>query len=648
MFTKTSKYLLLLSVSALPCSVQAQDAGDVTEVEDQAHYGTRIKREMPEPITIADLRIQPITVTANGLGTDIGNTGQSVTIIDKDEIDAVQGADLTRVLNRVPGVTFSRNGGAGGFTGVTIRGSSSEQVLVLVDGVRVSDPASPGGGFDFGNVLTGTAGKLDILRGSNSTIWGSDAVGGVIDISTRGTTGLAGSVEYGARDTLFASATAGLDQDGYYLGLTSSWYQTDGFSAAADGEEADGFDQFAVGATGFVDLTDSLEAFAHINFSEGDLDIDGFSFVAPYGLIDTDDRQETTRIWGDVGLAYYGNDLTLRASYAVSDTERTNLAGDGSVSFASEGDIQRLAVRGEYRLVGGLAVAFGGEHEASSFDTTFDDPAETSTTGVYTQLAWVMGDLAAHVGVRFDDPEDFGSEVSFGGDVSYRLGDNWRLRASVGEGYKAPTLYQLFSDFGNGALAPESSTSFDLGVEQGDRLGGLHFALTAFRRDSENLIGFASCFATTPPAICDDGRFGYYDNTGRARAQGIEFEMGYYLTDTLRLSGLYSLIDTEDRDSGNALARRPKHSGAIFAEWESDFGLTLGGDLRIVGESYDDAGNFTRIDGYEVFDIRASMDVSDELEIFGRVENLFDKDYQTAAGYGTPGRGAFVGVRARM
>ncbi|HCJ45084.1 MAG TPA: TonB-dependent receptor, partial [Erythrobacter sp.] len=150
-----------------------------------------------------------ITVTANGLGTDLRNTGQSVTVIERDEIEQLQGADPARALNRVPGLSLSRSGGIGRVTSVNLRGASSDQVLVLIDGVRVADQASPSGGFDFGNLLLGTAGKIDVLRGSNSTIWGSEAVGGVIDISTRTDRGLSGSIEYGARDTVFASAAAG-------------------------------------------------------------------------------------------------------------------------------------------------------------------------------------------------------------------------------------------------------------------------------------------------------------------------------------------------------------------------------------------------------------------------------------------------------
>jgi len=623
------KYLFLASVSLFSSTAFAQSQ----ESEDPA-------------IVLADTVGPTVTVTANGLGTNVENTGQAVTVLDRAEIVGVQGADATRVLERTPGLSFSRSGGVGGFTAVNIRGANGEQLLVLVDGVRVADPAAPGGGFDFGNLLLGTAGKLDILRGSNSTIWGSDAIGGVIDISTRGETGASGNIEYGARDTLFASAAGGLSGKGYYAGLTGSWYRTDGFSTAASGSEPDGFEQVALGGQLFVDVTSNLEVFAHANWSEGALDLDGFP-PPTFAFADTLETQKTRRHWGDLGFAFYGNDLTLRGAYSLSDTERDNRDASGATTFASDGHSQRVSLRGEYRAIGPVTVAFGAEQEWTDYAASFSPAGEADIFGAYVQLGFVMGRVAAHVGSRVDDHSLFGSNASYGADLSYGFGDDWRLRASLGEGFKAPTLFQLLSDFGNPLLQPEESTSFDLGLEKGTRGRGTHLALTAFRRDSEDLIGFVSCFGLNG-GICTDRPFGTYDNTARARAQGIEAEAGFDLAPGLRLAGVYSFIDTEDRTTGLELARRPRHTATLFADYEAPFGLELGTDLRLVGASYDDAGNAVRLDGYEVLDLRAAMPLSEAIEIYGRIENVFDADYQTVAGYASPGRGAFVGVRARM
>lgn len=642
------KYLFFLTASLIPASVHAQDStedalAEIIAAQDEPTDEEAAQRACCSLVLLED---PVITVTANGLGTDTRNTGQPVTVIQREEITSIQGADPTRALQRVPGLSFARNGGAGSFIGVNIRGASSEQVLVLVDGVPVADPSSPAGGFDFGSLLTGTASKIDVLRGSNSTIWGSDAIGGVIDISTRADTGMQGSLELGSRGTAFASAMAGAGEDNFYVGLTGSWFETDGFSTAAAGTEDDGFEQMAVGLTAFYDLTQNLELSGHLNMSEGLLDIDGFP-APSFTLADTDETQKTLRYWGDLGLSYYGTDLTLRARYSRADTDRTNLGDDNLVSFASKGQMERASLRGEYRLLGGLTTAFGYDYQRNQYETTFDNFAEADVQGAYAQLGWVLGNLAVHAGARLDDHEYFGSETSFGGDISYRFKDDWRVRASAGEGFKAPSLFQLFSDYGNRALQPELSTSFDLGIEKGQRGVGAHFALTAFRRDSEDLIGFVFCTGLNPTP-CSPGQFGTYDNTDRARSQGIEAEAGMYVLPDLRISGVYAFVDAEDRTTGLELARRPRHFGTLFADWEANFGLKLGADLRVSGDSFNDAGNFTPIEGYEVVDLRAAMPFGDHLEVFGRVENLFDTEYETVSGYGTAGRGVFAGLRARM
>ncbi|MGI8942887.1 MAG: TonB-dependent receptor plug domain-containing protein [Qipengyuania sp.] len=641
------KFLLFLSASCFPVAAAAQDADPAEQVLDEvaeSHDQGAEPRE--EEIVFWHEASSPITVTANGLSTNIDNTGQAVTVIERDEIEAVQGGDIARVLRRAPGVTIGRNGPVGSFTGINVRGANAEQLLVLIDGVRVSDPAAPTGGFDFGNLLTGNIGKIDLLRGSNSTIWGSDAVGGVLDLSLRGEAGIEGSLEYGARDTVLASASGAVDRQGFFGRLSASWFSTDGFSAAASGSEPDGFEQLSLGGAAYLDLSDRLELFAHGRYAEGDLDIDGFPAPA-FVLADTLETQETTQFSGATGLAYYGQDLTLRGSFSFAETQRTNFDPAVGPTFASEGQSERLALRGEYRLIGGLVLAFGGEHEWARYETLFDAGADTESTGGYLQLGWVLGGLAAHVGARVDDHQGFGSATSFGGDVSYALAGGWRLRASLGEGFKAPSLFQLFSDFGNSALRPEKSTSFDIGVEKGTRGRGTHFALTGFRRDSEDLIGFISCFGSTDP-ICVGRLFGTYDNTARARAQGIEAEAGFAVTERLRLSGVFSLVDAEDRQTGLELARRPDYAATFFADYTAPFGLGLGADLRVVSDSFDDGANAFRLDGHELLDLRASFPLSDAVEIFGRVENVFDAEYQTALGYAQAGRGAFIGIRAGL
>lgn len=641
------KYLIIgCSFLAFAASAKAQDsAGQAGEDEEM------------ERITVccSGPPATTITVTATGTPMEVDATGQPVTVLGASEIAAVQGADLSRVLERVPGLTLTRNGGAGNFTAVRLRGAEAEQTLVVLDGVRVADPASPGGGFDFGNLLALNLDKIEVLRSSNSTVWGSDAIGGVLVASTRAETGLAASAEYGARDTATGAVSGGVGGERGFLGASASYFRTDGFSSAAGGAEADGFEQWALGGHGRLYLSDSFEVFARARYVEGALDIDGFPAPA-FVLADTPETQETRQLFASTGAVYDSGPLYLQASYSRAETERDNLDPAFGPTFTSKGTSDRLALRGEWRPIGPLLVHFGGEHEWSDYRTLFDMGRSTRIFGAYTQVGIEFGGLSARVGGRVDDHARFGTAVSFGGDLSYELANDLRLRASIGEGFKAPTLFQLFSDFGNEALRPEKSTSFDLGLTLGERtmIGStFHASATLFRRDAEDQIEFASCFGSTAP-LCATRPFGFYENLGKVRAQGFELELGARPGDRLITRAAYSYTETENRTPGsirlgNTLARRPRHAITLSADWQTPVAdLTLGADVRLVSDGFDDAGNAVPLDGYEIVTLRAALPVGDRVELFGRVENLFDVQYQTAAGYAQAGRGAFVGARLSL
>ena len=219
------------------------------------------------------------------------------------------------------------------------------------------------------------------------------------------------------------------------------------------------------------------------------------------------------------------------------------------------------------------------------------------------------------------------------------LGDGWRLRAAYGEGYKAPTLYQLYAGFGTGnlALRPETTRSYEAGIEKGDRNGPLHLAATWFRRDSRNLIDVNSAFS--------------YINVGRTRAEGAEVELGARLSDQVSASATYTLLRARDLGAGRDLARRPRHSVALVADWETPWqALSLGADLRFVSKAVDYTflGTPLPIASRAVLGLRASLPIGERFELFGRIENVTDEHYTVGPGYNTPGRSAYAGLRVRL
>ena len=602
---------------------------------------------------------EAVTITVTGNPSEIEDTGQPVTVLVAEEIADIQGPDISRVLQRVPGVTINRNGGLGSTTGVSVRGASNDQLLVLIDGVRVADTAAPATSFDFGTLTSANLSKIELLRGSNSVIWGADALGGVLVASTFERTGLAGSVEAGSRDTVSTSIEGGIAGDIGFIGGSASYLTTDGFSAAANGTEPDGFRQQAYNLRGRAYLSRTFEVFASGRYAEGELEIDGFPAPA-FALADTYEVQETRQTSGIVGAIYDGGPLYLRGAYSFSDTERDNLPRSGATpSFSSDGESERVELRGEWRPIGPLILNFGAENLWSTYENGARDE-ETGIFGAYVQAGIEFGGLSGHVGVRQDEHEDFGGATSFGGDLTYEIVDGLRFRASVGEGFKAPSLYQLFSDYGNPALQPEESISYDLGLAYGTRAEPVYASVTLFQRDSENLINFIGCPVQT--GICNNRPFGTYDNVAQARARGVEVEAGASPFDGLRLRAAYAYVDAQDRSAGtanfgNQLARRPQHAGTLSVDWapapETIGAPVIGGDLRIVGDAFDDAGNNKRLDGYTVADLRVSVPLGliageRPVEVFGRVENVFDEQYQTAAGYAQAPRGFFAGIRVGL
>ncbi|WP_068074114.1 TonB-dependent receptor plug domain-containing protein [Novosphingobium lentum] len=632
------KYLFsvsIIAVSAVSSPAFAQDASDLIAAP-------------PRIVT---------TVVATGSETHLDQTGQAITVITQGEIDAVQGPDLTRVLERAPGVTITRNGGLGSFTGVRVRGAEAEQVLVLIDGVRVADVASPGGGYDFGGLFSGGIGKVELLRGSNSVVWGSAAIGGVIALTSREVNGIEASAEGGSHGSFTGDATAGLVLDRTSINLNGGYTRTDGISSAATGTEPDGFRQWHVGGRGRFALTDSLALVAVGRYADSRLDIDGFA-PPTFSFGDTPEYQTTREASGRVGAEYRSNLLDLNAGYALSDTRRAyfDAPAIAAPNYTTQGRSERADVTGTLRPVAHVTLDFGADSERTRFSTLFDAEKHARLTSGHALLGYHDDGLDVAAGVRIDDHSRFGSATTLGANASYRLAPGLRVRASYGEGFKAPTLFQLLSDFGNTGLVPERSRSYDAGVEYGTQDSTFHAALTAFRRDSRNLIDFASCFGIST-GICTNRPFGTYDNIGKARAEGFELELGLRPSAVFGVQAAYTYLKATNRtpgaaNQGNDLARRPRNALTVSADWTPDVagmakGLTLGADVRLVSDSYDNASNFTRLDGYEVTTLRAAVPLGDRLELFGRIENLFDSQYQTAAGYGTYGRTAYAGVRVR-
>jgi vitamin B12 transporter len=607
-------------------------------------------------IVLADQTRTDIIVTATGVPQAPETIGQAVTVIDRQTIEQRQTVALSDLLATTPGVTVSRNGGLGALTAVRIRGAEDSQTLTLIDGVRVNDPSSPGGAFDFANLLAGSIDRVEVLRGPNSVPWGSQAIGGVVNVTTmQPGYGLQarGNVEYGSFDTVFANGGVSGKSGIISASLNAGYLKTNGISTAASGTEPDGYRQF--GATGRIQIafTDNISLDLRGYYAHSKVDLDGFP--APnYVLADDGEYAKTQEIYGYAGLNanFLNGRFKNRIAFTIADINRDNYdpAFSPALSFFARGRSERYEYQGDFQVIDQVRLVAGVERENTRYFDGTQNPSRGVTSFYGEAILTPIDRLTLTGGLRYSDDSAYGGHTIWSGSAVYTLPTNTTLRASYAEGFKAPTLYQLYGPYGRPGpsipgvppldpLKPESARSYDVGIEQKLVDNRIVASLTWFHRDTTNQIDF------------DLGTF-TYGNIDRARAEGIEFALQLRPSDRLTLSGSYSFIDAINRSAGanfgNELARRPRQSVSASIDWKTPIGLGIGATVLSVGDSFDDAGNLVRLDGYTIVGLRADFPIGDKFSIYGRVDNLFDEKYTVVSGYSTPGRAAYGGIRLKF
>ncbi|MDT0577098.1 TonB-dependent receptor [Croceicoccus sp. F390] len=595
-----------------------------------------------------------IAVTANRTSRAISQVGASVTIVGEEEIINRQPTEVLDILRTVPGVTFTRNGGLGANAGVSIRGAQSDQTLVLIDGIRINDPASPGGGFNFGTLLAGNISRIEAVRGSQSVLYGSQAIGGVVNMLTREPTGELDAfarAEYGERDTaeLVGNVSGRVGPVAASIGAT--YARTDGISAFSGGTEPDGFESLGFNGKIDVALADNVSLDLRGFYADGDTDIDGFGRDA--NIVSS--REDLVGYAG-LNAAFLHGRFRNRLGFGYTNIDRRNFDFDAGVeTFDANGENRRYEYQGVFDTGDLAEFVFGAEREESELRTSsYGAPpafADVWINSLYAQVNTTPLDgLSVTGGIRYDDHETFGSAITFSASGAYSPdnGDTV-IRASYGEGFKAPALYQLFSEYGNAGLDPEEADSWDVGVTHSFLDGRAQAGVTYFKRDGMNEIVFLSCTdSLLPPCLVNDPPSGTYDNIARTRADGWEFGVSLRPVDEFDVSLSYSIIDAFDETTGNRLPRRARDTVSLIADYRMENGFGIGATILVVGDSFDNASNTNPLDGYALADVRVSYGVTDNIELFGRIENVTDEEYETVLDFSQPGRTVFGGVRYRM
>ena len=620
--------------------------------------------------------VDTIVITASRAPERADRVGGQITVLDRAAIDAQQTPIVSDLLARTPGVSVTRNGGVGGATQLRIRGAETEQTVVLIDGVKLNDPSATGSGYNFANLITGDVSRIEVLRGAQSVIWGSQAIGGVVNLITADPESpFEGRVDVdgGAHQSGYVQAGVGGASERVTWRASAGYLTTGGvsqFDARQGGREKDGYRHASAAAKARVALTDQLSLDVRAVYSRGRNQFDGFPAPA-FSFADTREYGITEDIvaYAGLGLDLLDGRLVNRAAFAYTRTDRDNFDPDQAVTartFDAAGRNRRFEYQGTWKVTDAWSAVFGAESERSSMRTASPSSftpnpvpgrRKAQLDAVYGQ---VKGEVAAGLtvagGLRYDDHGDFGAHTVGQASAAWALNDGATvLRASWGQGFKAPSLYQLGSEFGNAALDPESAETWDAGVEQRFAQGRVVLSGAYFERQAKSQIDFVSCFSSPSLPLCRGpngaARSGFYDNIARTEARGVELEGQAKLTDDLTLAANYTWTRARNDTPGNAnrgnrLARRPQDQAYGEATYRWPVGVTTALAVRHLGASFDDAANRNRLKGVTLVDLRASWPLRERIELYGRVENLFDRHYQTIRNYGQPGRSAYAGVRA--
>jgi vitamin B12 transporter len=625
---------------------------------------------IPSSNTIAQSLTDEIVVVATRSPQNIEKIGNSVTVLDEQTIRESQSTDVSQLLATTPGITFSRSGGPGNSTSINIRGADSDHTLVLIDGVVLNDPSLVNGNIDFGSLLVGDISRIEILRGAQSTLYGSQAIGGVINIiTTEPQPGLGGDVqaEYGSRESGLAKGGIGGKFDNWSFRLAGTYYSTQSvpdFDSRYGGTTTDPFHDTVVSGRATYDFTSDVQLDLRAYWTEGRNYYDGFP--PPNYVLANDTQYQTTRQLVDYsGLNFdlFGGQLKNRVAYQYTTTQRADFDDSGTPVTQTDtykGNNGRVEYQGTWAIAQGYQAVFGLQQENSWIDTTPYAPshAETGQNSEYMQFQGeVINGLTLTAGERHDHYDTFGQHYTGQLAAAWALPSSTVLRASWSQGYKAPSLYQLYSPYGNTSLNPEQSTGGDAGIEQRLWDNRVTLSATYFLTNFKNLIAFENCPGSP---LCDTiGQAGgYYANLDRAKASGVELQASATLTSALVVSANYSHIKTVDETPGSPTYgqqayQRPEDAAnaSISYTWPHRVNTTVA--ARFSGYSLDENFNvypteIVHLGGYTLLDLRVSYSVSDKLEIYGRIDNATNKYYETIYQYGTWGRTAFAGLRAKL
>jgi len=602
--------------------------------------------------------LEGITIySANRTPTEAAKVGSSVEVLTEKDLEKQSRTYLKDYLEQLPGVSFSQNGPPGTTTRMNIRGAGSEYVKVLVDGMDISDPSSTKTSVPFEHLLVGDVSRIEVLKGSQSTLYGGDAVGGVISIETKAATkpgfSMSGGVEGGEYSTFNGAAMVGYAAtDGSNISLTVQGVDTNGFSAASAGIEDDGYRNLTISGRGEYILSPAVTLFFAARTLDADGDFDGFDPVS-FRPADAPMTLETVQHAGRTGIDISLFDGAFQSTFAIQGTKISRDEFNTSVRTSwFEGDRVKGEYKGVLRFNDRLSLLAGADWEETGMENVLVSRATADISGAYAQLmAEPIDGLFLTGGARRDDHSTFGEFDTYRLTAAYLVpGTDTKLRASRGTGFRTPSLDELFGvydfglgpfDYGNPDLQPEESTSWDAGIEQGFWSGRLKLGATYFEIDTDNLIVFDfGCGFGAP--VCN------FNEPGITQRNGVELSASAIVTEGLAVTAGYTYTDTETAD-GERLTYVPRHNFVVGFDAQPIDKVDLNVTVKYLADSIHSVGPpAVELDDYVLVSAKASYEFIPGWKAYVRGENLLDEDYETILGYGTAGLSVYGGLTMVM
>ena len=589
--------------------------------------------------------LEEIVISSSRIAMPLREVGTSISVIDAADIRARGFNSLQDILRSQPAVAVSNNGGPGKVSSLRIRGEEAYRTRILVDGIDISDTSAPQVGPRVEQMLSSGVQRVEILRGPQGLMYGADA-GGVINISTRAPGDSFGgdvSAETGRYGSQQFAANIGAGNDTVDGNLSLADYRSDGFNSRTidtDPADDDGYENTTVHGRAGWNISEQLRLELVARDVDGDNEFDGCFTNATFAPSNRCSDSFSQRSWR-TAASFRGEQLQHELAYSHNKTERQFFT-EGLPGFGTEGTLSRASYLGSFSSGEALQLVYGVDHEEQALDDgTFD--TERDQTGVYLEYQGRIGDsLYFTAGGRYDDNEDFGSHDSYRVSAAYLVpvgANELKFKGAWSTGFRAPSLYEIAYNRSFFASPPAADVSLQEERSEGLEIGvawyspsGLVLEAILFEQTVENEIFFDLV-----------GFSGYLQGSGDSDSSGVELIAEVPLPLQLQLQGNYTYNDTETAAGGHRVYR-PRHLANIGLQWQALTNpLALGLHLRTSRDARGIDGSPT--DNYEVLDLNARYTLAAGLEVYGRIENLLDEDYEEIPSYRTSARAAYAGLR---